>query len=636
MNVPNSQVGGTRSISGVVAETYRFFKATPYAMSVIWRFQPGLLLILAISTVLGGVSPTVSVWVMRYFLDAVVNAYQQHGQAEYVKKAVYMLVLQLVVTGGFACIGKIMSFFKSVLASKLALNMQTDLIGGMSRLGMKDYDNPEIYNMIERARSEAQSNKPLLIVSGVCDIISNLITWLSFSVILFKFSPLVVVAMFAICIPYLILNIYYGKANFNLQYGRTHEQRAAGYLSSRFTDRRSLPEIITRDLWSFLRNKWSALATKFMWQDISLLKHRTIAELTIIVFTYLGQGGVSFYIIVKCLLHFADYTVGQIMMYFQSFMGGVSALAQVMQQLSSIYEGSCFLQTYQQFFEVQKTSMPATKAQRKVPEVIESIECRNVSFIYPGASTHALQDINLVFKKGQSTLLVGKNGAGKTTLARLLVGLYSPTEGQILINGHDMREYDLTLLRKKMSIIFQDFVRYALTAEENIGLGSVEHMGDRERIVNAAKAARLDDIITGLPNGYGTMLGKEFRDGRDLSLGEWQRVCLARLFMRDAPVMVYDEPSASLDIETESELLREISLSAKNRICILISHRMLRADIADRIVVIEKGKIVEQGNHDALVSLGGRYAHLWRTYHHLKDHKGLSDDHDAIERQTGK
>ena len=627
MNVPSSYVGGKKSVRNILAEACRFFKAAPYAISVIWRFEPRLLLILAGSTILDGVLPVVSVWIMRYLLDAIVDAYQHHGQAEYVKKAIYILVLQVIVTGGSSCINKIMSFFKALLSSKLSLDMQTDLVDGMSRLEMKDYDNPEIYDMITRARGEAQNNKPLAIVSGVCDITSSLITWFSFSVVLFKFSPIVVAAMFAICIPYFILNVYFARANFNLQYGRTHEQRVAGYLDSCFTNRRSLPEIITLGLWSFLRNKWNTLATKLMRQDISLLKHRNVSELAIIAFTYLGRGGVSLYIIVKCLLHFANYTVGQVMMYFQSFAQGVSALAQVMQQFSAVYEGSCFLQTYQQFQEVQATAKPCAKAKRKAPEVIESIECRDVSFTYPGSSTDALQDINLVFKKGQSTLLVGRNGAGKTTLARLLVGLYSPTRGQILINGHDMQEYDLILLRKKMSIIFQDFVRYALTAEENIGLGSVEQIGDRRKIVDAAKAARMDDIIKGLPNGYGTMLGKEFQDGQDLSLGEWQRVCLARLFMRAASVMVYDEPSASLDIETESELLREIGLSGKNGICILISHRMLRADIADRIIVIEKGRIIEHGTHDALVSLGGRYAHLWKTYHSLGDNAALSDDY---------
>jgi ATP-binding cassette, subfamily B, bacterial len=630
MKSTGSNSGVKKAFGSIVAETWRFFKTTPYAISVIWRFQPKLLIILCLSTILNGVSPAITVWVMRYFLDAVVNAYQRQGEMEFVTKAIYMLVLQIAVTGGFAGISKSISFFQSVLSSKLSLDMQVDLIGGMSCLEMKDYDNPEIYNMIERARSEAQSNKPLLIVSGVCGIMSNFITWLTFSIILFRFSPIVVAAMFAISIPYLILNIYFGRANFNLQYGRTHDLRAAGYLSSRFSDRRSLPEIITRNLWPFLQNKWSALATMFMRQDISLLKRRNVSELGIIGFTYLIRGGVSLYIVTRCLLHFADYTVGQIMMYIQSFSGGVGALAQVMQQLSGIYEGSCFLQNYQQFLGVQKTSKPAIKSQRKAPNEIVSIECRNVSFSYPGTSTYALRDVNVVFEKGQSTLLVGRNGAGKTTLARLLVGLYSPTEGQILVNGYDMRDYDLILLRKKMSIIFQDFVRYALTAEENIGLGSVEHIKDRQRIVKAAQTAGVHDIIARLPNQYATMLGKEFRDGHDLSLGEWQRVCLARLFMRNASLMVYDEPSASLDIETESELLREISLSAKDRICVLISHRMLRSDIADRIVVIEKGQIVENGSHDALLTLGGRYAHLWNTYHRLNGN-GKSIDDDALE-----
>lgn len=636
MKVPASHIGGKRSFRGAVTEIYRFLKVTPYAISIIWKFQPSLFIVLIFSTVLDGISPAVTVWVTRYLLDSVVRAYQHLGESVYIKKAIYMVILQVGVTGGFACISKSMSFFKSLLSSKLSLDMQTDVIDGMSHLEMKDYDDPEIYNMIERAKGEAQSNKPLQIVSGVCNIISNIITWFSFGFILFSFSPFVVAAMFAICIPDFILAVYYAKINFNLQHGRIHELRVANYLDSCFTSRRALPEIITLNLWSFLRNKWRALTASLIGQDISLLKRHNTWEIVIIVFTYISRGGVSLYIIVKCLLHFADYTIGQIMMFYQSFAQGATAAAQILQQFSAVYEGSCFLQTYQQFQEVQSASKTKTTPKRKIPEVIETIECKNISFIYPGASTFTLRHIDVLFKKGQSTLLVGRNGAGKTTLARLLFGLYRPTEGEILINGHDMWEYDLTLLREKMGIIFQDFVRYALTVEENIGLGSVERINGRERIINAAKVARLNDIITGLPNGYGTMLGKEFRDGQDLSLGEWQRVCLARLFMRDATVMIYDEPSASLDIETESKLLREIGLSGKNRICILISHRMLRADIAGRIIVMEKGEIVERGNHNTLVILGGRYARLWKTYHRLGNGGESSDDEDVNEYQISK
>jgi ABC-type multidrug transport system fused ATPase/permease subunit len=619
-------VNGKRSIRGIKAEAVRFFKITPYAISLIWKYQPRLFVILSISTILEGISPCLSVWIMRYLLDAVVSAYQHQGQSEYVRRAVYLLIFQIVVIGGFACIAKGMTYFKSVLSLRFSLDVQADLISGLAHLEMKDYDNPEIYDMISRAKDEAQNNKPLLLVSRICDMSSSLITWLSFSIILLKFSPMVVFAMFVICVPYFILNVYYGNVNFKIQFNRTHEQRAATYLFSCLTDRRSLPEIITGNLWTFLKSKWSALTTKFMHQDISKMKHRLVIELAIIGFAYVGRGGASLYIILKCLEHFADYTVGQIMMYFQAFSGGIGALAQLMQQLSGIYEGSCFLQNYQQFLEVKKPVIPLANQQRRVLAEIESVEFRNVGFTYPGSSASALQGINLIFKKGQSTLLVGKNGAGKTTLARLLVGLYAPSEGVILINGYDMQEYDKVLLRRKMAIIFQDFVRYSLTAKENIGLGSTEHIDNLERIINASKAARLHEIIVRMPDGYNTMLGREFRGGRDLSLGEWQRICLARLFMKDASLMLYDEPSASLDIETESEVLREINLTGKDRICILISHRMLRADLADRIVVIDKGKIVEHGDHDALVSDGGRYAHLWKTYHHLKDTKTLFEN----------
>jgi ABC-type multidrug transport system fused ATPase/permease subunit len=467
-------------------------------------------------------------------------------------------------------------------------------------------------------------------------MVSSFITWLSFSIILLRFSPLVVCAMFLIAIPYFILNLYFAKASFHLQYNRAHDQRVANYLSSSFTDRRSLPEIITRDLWLFLQSKWSALANKFMQQDISLLKRRNRSESAIIGFTYAGYGGVNLYIILKCLLSVANCTVGQVIMYIQSFSGGVSASTQIMQKLSAVYEGSCYMQNYQEFLERQNAANHKTRTPGEVPDEIDSIECREVSFIYPGAPTYALQNVSLVFRKGESTLLVGSTGAGKTTLARLLVGLYTPTGGQILINGRDMQDYDLTLLRKRMSIIFQDFVRYALTAEENIALGSIEGMEDKKRIVTAATAARLDKIIARLPNGYATMLGKEFRDGQDLSLGEWQRVCLARLFMRNASVMIYDEPSASLDIETESELLREINASALNKICVLISHRMLRADIADRIVVIEEGKVVEKGSHNALVNLDGRYARLWKMYHQLGGNGESNGDHNILARSVCK
>jgi ABC-type multidrug transport system fused ATPase/permease subunit len=362
----------------------------------------------------------------------------------------------------------------------------------------------------------------------------------------------------------------------------------------------------------------------FVKQDIALGRRRVISELAVIVITFIGRGVINAFIIVKGLSSAANLTIGQVMMYVQACSGCVNALAQIMQKLSSVYESSCFLRNYQQFAEFNHGK--ATRVLRAVPRKINSIEFKNVAFKYPGASEYSLKNINLKIEQGQSTLLVGRNGAGKTTLARLIVGLYEVSEGQIFVNGYDMSDYDLVELRKTMSIVFQDFVRYALTVEENIGIGSLEEMHDFKKVKEAATAARFEEVVRKLPGGYKTMLGKEFRDGHDLSYGQWQRLCLARLFMRDASVLIYDEPSASLDIETESALLQEIAVVARNKICVLVSHRMLRQDIADRIVVLDEGTILEEGTHEELVSSGGRYAHMWKLYHTL----GSSDTDNVL------
>ena len=391
----NARQGG--SVGFILAETWRFFSSAPYSVKIIWRFERKLLLVLAGSTVLDGVSPALSVLVGRYFLDAIVEVYKHGGQAACIQRAVVWLGLQIAIGAGCAGTAKIVSYFKTLLAARLSLCLQADIIDGMAGLEMKDYDDPEIYNMINRARSEAQNNKPLVIVGGVCDILSSGITFLSFSVVLFSFSPLLPLAMFGICIPYFILNLYFAKVNFNLQFGRTHEQRVVAYLASCFGNRRSLPELIVLDLWAFFKTRWNTLAALFVKQDLALLKRRNTFELLIIVFSYLGRGAVSLYIVFKCLANLASYSIGQMTMFIQSFAGGVGALGQVMQVFSTVYEGSCYLQTYQQFKALQKTARARLPAVREVPAVIAQIECRNVGFAYPGSSVPALHAVNLVF-----------------------------------------------------------------------------------------------------------------------------------------------------------------------------------------------------------------------------------------------
>ncbi len=604
----------TSRIRAVAKAACRYVHALPYALGLIWRFQKRLLIVLAASTVVNGISPVASVWLMRYFLDAVIAAYDHPGQLRFLVRALEFCALQVAVGAGFAAADKLISLVRTTLASRLSLDMHGDVIDGMARLPMKDYDNPQTYDTIMRAKAEAEGNKPLTIVTGACDILSGTITWLSLSSILFHFSPVVVAATALICVPHLLAGAYISKAHFDLECARTERARFAAYLLSCLANRRVLPEIITLDLWSLLRDKWTRVAGELVAKDLDLSKTKAAVEVGVVLVTLVGRGCVSLYIVAKCVARSTGCTVGQLTMYLQAFWGASNTLVQVMHHISRIYEGACFLDMYREFERSRSSPRLSRLPLRPPPNEIERIELRGVSFSYPGASRPVVVDVNLVLERGQRTMLVGRNGAGKSTLARLVVGLYVPTHGQVLVNGCDILEYDAGLLRKKVSMLFQDYSRFAFTARDNISLGDVDHMVDKERTTAAADAAGVAGVIGRLPCGYDTVLATEYQGGHDLSLGEWQRIGLARLFVRKPCVMVYDEPSSSLDVETECELLRRVRDFSKDTICLLISHRMLRADAADRVVLMGEGRILEQGDHGQLLSLGGQYARLWAMY----------------------
>ena len=312
------------------------------------------------------------------------------------------------------------------------------------------------------------------------------------------------------------------------------------------------------------------------------------------------------------------------MMYIGAFAGATTGLGKLCENFSGIYEASLFFRNYLDFTELKPTTLIKIKKPIACNR-ITLIEVRNLSFKYPGSENKVLEDINITFAQGQSTLIVGSNGAGKTTLIKLLLRLYEPTEGQILINGINILDYDLKSLRQNIGVIFQDFIRYAFSAKENIGIGSIDNYQNIQRIVTAAEKAKADDMIKKLPYGYDTVLSRQLDDGCDLSLGQWQRICLARLFMKDSSVMIFDEPTASLDIETEAHLLREVNNLAKERLCILVSHRMFRPGVAKRIVVMENGRIVEEGSHAFLCNSNGKYSRLCQLYNNLSKDEQLID-----------
>jgi ATP-binding cassette, subfamily B, bacterial len=584
------------------------FAHTPKAVQLVWQTNRSATVGLAFLTLGGALLPAAQAWVGKLIVDGVVASIQGGHDPEQTKTVFFYLILELVLFLLSTALNHARRLVQQLIQLQLANHVRGEIIRKALSLELAFFEHPDYYDRLQNARREG-SYKPVELINDTFQIVQNTITMISFAALFFRFSPWLVVILFATSVPAFIAETRFSEQGFRLLTRRAPESRQINYLGRLLTEDSAAKEIKLFNLGETLLDRCLTLFDKFFKEDKSLAAKRAVVGFSLGLIATAGFYGSYAWIVWHTVQ--GNISLGDMTLYLSIFRQGQSTFQSILSAVGSIYENNLFMANYFDFLAIEPQMKVSARREKLPTPLSHGIEFRDVGFRYPESDDWALRGINLSIRPGEKIALVGHNGAGKTTVIKLLSRLYDPTEGVILIDGIDIREVDPLDLRQKIGVIFQDFVRYHLPVTENIGFGQIEGVHRMDRIVESARKSGAHAIIENLPEGYQTMLGRWFHGGHELSTGQWQRIALARAFMREAEILVLDEPTASLDAQTEYEIFRHFQELTEGKMAILISHRFSTVRMADRIVVIQGGRIAEAGSHQELLRREGTYARLF-------------------------
>jgi ATP-binding cassette subfamily B protein len=585
-------------------EFFSVFQYSGRAVGLVWTTSRFLTIVLITLSLIAGILPAGVAYVGKWLVDAVVDAAAGRVEEE---RAVAFVILEAGLVIAMAATQRAITMCQSLLRAQLGHRVNVIILEKALTLELKHFEDSEFYDKLTRARREA-SSRPLSLVMRTFGLVQNLISLVTYGALLLGFSPLAVAVLAAAALPVFAAETRFSGEAFRLFRWRTPETRQQMYLESVVASDNAAKEVMLFGLGSTLLTRYDAIFRRLYREDRNLTLRRGIWGFILgLLSTGAFYGAYAWIAIETAGGHIS---LGDMTMYVLVFKQGQSALSAALAAVGGMYEDNLYLSNLYELLETEVPPAAGKVSRGAVPG--DGIRFDQVSFTYPGGDRPALDSVSFHLPPGRKLALVGENGSGKTTLIKLLTRLYEPTGGRITLDGTDLGEWDIGALRRRVGVIFQDFVRYQFLVGENIGVGDVDALEEEPRWIEAAEKGMAAPFIAELPDSYQTQLGRWFKGGRELSLGQWQKIALARAFMRQgADILVLDEPTASMDAAAEALIFQRFREVTENQMAIVISHRFSTVRMADHIMVLAGGRILEEGSHEQLVAKGGHYAHLF-------------------------
>lgn len=578
------------------------FEYLPRTFALLWRRAKWGTLTLLVSTLVAAILPLAVAYVGKSLVDSVAQRSPD--------QTLRWVLIELALVVALALVERNLGLMRTLIGARMSLDINTTILEKTLSLDLSHFEDPNVYDQLTRARREA-SSRPLSMVMETLGTARALVTLVGYGALLLRWNAWAVLALALASLPSAIAEVQFGNIAFRLRNWRSPDTRKLTYLEYVLANDGHVKEVKLFGLGPLLLDRYRSLGEKFYLEDRGLAIRRAAIGW---ILSLLGTGAFyGCYAWMAMVAARGEITLGDLVLYGVSFRQGQQAFQSILSSLGGMYEHNLYMSNLFTFLAIPTNKeAPVSGDDVKPTDPKDGIRFEGVSFRYPGQKNWTIEKLDLTVGRGESIALVGHNGAGKTTLIKLLTGLYTPAEGRITMHGKDIRDWDQDKLRKQIGVVFQDFNRYQLTARENVGFGSTDHLDDQPRLEHAVDQGGATEVLASLTKGLDTQLGRWFKDGTELSGGQWQKIALSRAFMREeASVLVLDEPTAALDAEAEHAVFERFQQLAKGRTTFLVSHRFPTVRMADRILVLDGGRVIEEGTHAELVAKKGKYAKMF-------------------------